>query len=96
MKLIDKDKVVAEIVKRWKEWLRGSSTEAKYKKEECDDILYLLYNIKEIDGITIEREVKVDAGGYPYIPQIELYDYEKDIPLAKAGDKVKLIIMKGG
>lgn len=40
----------------------------------------------------IEREVKVDAGGYPYIDVTELYDYDKDKPLAKEGDKVKLII----
>lgn len=38
--------------------------------------------------------VKEDAGGYPYIPIIELYDYEKDIPLAKVGDKVKVLIFK--
>ena len=39
-------------------------------------------------------EVKVDAGGYPYIPQMELYDYDKDIPLAKEGDKYKVILIK--
>ena len=39
-------------------------------------------------------EVKVDAGGYPYIPQIELYDYDKDMPLAKKGDKYKVILIK--
>lgn len=42
----------------------------------------------------IVREVKVDAGGYPYIPQMELYDYDKDVPLAKEGDKVKVIVTK--
>lgn len=41
----------------------------------------------------IDVEVKVDAGGYPYIPQIELYDYDKDIPLAKEGDKYKVILI---
>jgi hypothetical protein len=41
----------------------------------------------------IEREVKVDAGGYPYIDVTELYDYDKNRPLAKKGDKVKLIII---
>ena len=41
----------------------------------------------------IEREVKVDAGGYPYIDVTELYDYDKDKPLAKKGNKVKLIII---
>ena len=42
----------------------------------------------------IVREVKVDAGGYPYIDATELYDYDKDMPLAKEGDKVKVIIIK--
>lgn len=42
----------------------------------------------------MEREVKVDAGGYPYIDATELYDYDKDKPIAKKGDKVKLIIIK--
>ena len=41
-----------------------------------------------------EREVKVDVCGYPYIDFTELYDYDKDIPLAKEGDKVKLVIVK--
>ena len=42
----------------------------------------------------IEREVKVDAGGYPYIDATELYDYDNDKPLAKAGDKVKVVFIK--
>ena len=41
-----------------------------------------------------ECKVKVDAGGYPYIPQMELYDYDKDIPLAKEGDRYKVILIK--
>lgn len=42
----------------------------------------------------VDIEVKEDAGGYPYIDAtIELYDYDKDEPLAKKGDKVKLIIV---
>ena len=41
----------------------------------------------------VEREVKVDAGGYPYIDATELYDYDKEKPLAKQGDKVKVIIL---
>lgn len=44
-----------------------------------------------------ECEVKVDAGGYPYIDRcIELYDYDKDVPLAKAGDKYKVVLIKEG
>ena len=42
----------------------------------------------------IDVEVKVDASGYPDIPQIELYDYDKDEPLAKEGDRVKVIVIK--
>lgn len=42
----------------------------------------------------VDAVVKIDAGGYPYIPQMELYDYDKDIPLAKEGDKYKVIIIK--
>lgn len=43
----------------------------------------------------IDTEVKVDAGGYPYVDRtIELYDYDREIPLAKKGDKVKVIVIK--
>jgi hypothetical protein len=43
----------------------------------------------------VDAVVKIDAGGYPYVDRtIELYDYEQDIPLAKRGDKVKVIVIK--
>ena len=43
----------------------------------------------------IDTVVKVDAGGYPYVDRtIELYDYDEDIPLAKGGDKVKIVVIK--
>lgn len=42
----------------------------------------------------VDATVHIDAGGYPYIPQIELYDYDKDVPLAKEGDKYKVILIK--
>lgn len=53
MKLIEKSAVVAEIEKRKKEWQYGSSIEAKYKKEECDDILSFLgtLEVREIGNI---------------------------------------------
>lgn len=45
----------------------------------------------------IDVEVKVDDGGYPYIDRtIELYDYDKDAPLAKKGDRYKVILIKEG
>ena len=49
---------------------------------------------QEMMNSAIEREVKEDAGGYPYIDATELYDYDNDKPLAKAGDKVKVLIVK--
>ena len=41
-----------------------------------------------------EVTVHIDAGGYPYTPEIELYDYDKDVPLAKEGDKYKVVLIK--
>ena len=38
--------------------------------------------------------VHIDAGNYPYIPQLELYDYDNDVPLAKEGDKYKVVLIK--
>jgi hypothetical protein len=50
---------------------------------------------QQMTAKAIDVEVKVDAGGYPYIDKtIELYDYDKDIPLAKAGEKVKVLVIK--
>jgi hypothetical protein len=49
---------------------------------------------QEMMNSAIEREVKVDAGGYPYIDATELYDYSMDKPLAKAGDKIKVVFIK--
>ena len=45
-------------------------------------------------GESREVEVKEDAGGYPYIPCIELYDYDKEEPLFNPGDKVVVQIRK--
>lgn len=60
-----------------------------------DAIEYGKKNAEEqlMKGAT-EVTVHEDAGGYPYIPQIELYDYDKDIPLAKEGDRYKVILIK--
>ena len=52
---------------------------------------------KEMDEMmkgAVERIVKEDAGGYPYIDATELYDYTEDKPLAKAGNKVRIVIVK--
>ena len=57
-------------------------------------------------GMRLQREnmmkdatdvtVHIEAGNYPYIPQMELYDYDKDVPLAKEGDKYKVVLIKEG
>ena len=57
MKLIDKDKVVAEIEKRRRDWIYGSSIEAKYKREECDDILSLL-NTLEVKEANLDESAR--------------------------------------
>jgi len=73
------DEDIIDAVKRWGENVARHFVE--WQKEQM---------LKD----AVERVVKVDAGGYPYIDAMELYDYEKDKPLAKAGDKVKIIIVK--
>ena len=49
--LIDKDALVTEVEKRRKNWWYGSSIEAKYKREECDDILSFIdtLEVKEVE-----------------------------------------------
>ena len=51
MEYINKAAIVAEIERRRRDWHYGSSTEAKFKREECDDILSFLdtLEVKEVD-----------------------------------------------
>ena len=77
---------------------------AQWQRQKDEHLIWQLSSANYEKGIeegkkqmmkdAFEREVKVDAGGYPYIPQMELYDYDKDIPLAKEGDKYKVILIK--
>lgn len=70
---IDKSSLVEWIEKRKKDWKYGSSIEAKYKLEECDDILSFLNTIevkefwKPADGDLpeIDKEVIVLTQPYP-------------------------------
>ena len=78
------------------------SEELKKFAEEWDESLYrsdaviagAKWKEEQMMKKAIEREVKIDSGGYPYIDATELYDYENDKPLAKEGDKIKIIIIK--
>ena len=62
VQFIDKGTLVAWVKKHREEWQYGNSTEAKYKKEECDDILAFLdtLDVKEVD---INKEISrfIDA-----------------------------------
>ena len=51
---------------------------------------------KPVPISVIERTVTIDAGGYPRIDisSIELYNYQEDKPLAKEGDKIKIILIR--
>ena len=50
---IDKAKVLAEIKRRRRDWWFGSSTEAKFKREECDDILSFIDTLEVKDNGTV-------------------------------------------
>ena len=78
---IDKSALVAEIEKRRKEWWFGSSIEAKYKKEECDDILFFI-NTLEVKEVDLEKEIKEVQREYKTIEEYEGYPatiYSNDI-----------------
>lgn len=64
-----------------KESIEDFKAGAKWKEQQM---------MKDATDVTVH----VDAGGYPYIPQMELYDYDNDVPLAKEGDKYKVILIK--
>ena len=70
--------------------------EKEHRLPTFDDAIKYGMKLQEKQMIkdAYERKVKVDAGGYPYIPQMELYDYDKDVPLAKKGDRVKVVVVK--
>ena len=68
-------------------WARAN-IEASCVKSACLEMAEWL-----LEG-AFECTVHEDAGGYPYINQIELYDYDKDRPIAKKGDKIKVLIFR--
>ena len=77
---------------------------AKWQKDQDQSTIELAEDHAMLAGMEKMKEqmmkdatdvtVNVDAGGYPYIPQMELYDYDKDVPLAKEGDKYKVVLIK--
>lgn len=78
-------------------WQKEQDHDACYQCEKnYDNVFYKgeQHAIAQMKEDAIERTVKEDAGGYPYIDETELYDYEKDEPTAKKGDKIKVYIFK--
>lgn len=77
---------------------------AEWQKEQDQSTIELAEDHAMLAGMEKMKEqmmkdaadvtVHIDAGNYPYIPQIALYDYDKDIPLAREGDKYKVILIK--
>ena len=105
----DTDYTIAELTKQdykdcarhFANWQKQKDVEVLLNHAKCIDESYKK-GIKigkaemkqQLMAKAVDIEVKEDAGGYPYIPQMELYDYDKDIPLAKEGDEYKVILIK--
>ena len=94
MKLVNIEIIKDELERLIRNYRFYSSTEAKYRYEAYKELSEWLDELNITDVDAVEREVKEDAGGYPYIDATELYDYENDKPLAKAGDRVKVVFIK--
>ena len=94
MKLVNIEIIKDELERLIRNYRFYSSTDAKYRYEAYKELSEWLDGLNITDVDDIEREVKEDAGGYPYIDATELYDYDNDKPLAKAGDKVKVVFIK--
>lgn len=77
---------------------------ANWQKQKYESYIKSMYKVgintgkelmkQQLMAKAVDATVHIDAGGYPYIPQMELYDYDNDIPLAKEGDKYKVILIK--
>jgi hypothetical protein len=75
---ISKSALVAEIEKRRIDWSYGSSIEAKYKKEECDDILSFIdtFEVKEVD-LDAELEHYKEEQNIRYEEDINMFEFAK-------------------
>jgi len=91
---IDKSVLVSEIERRRKDWSYGSSIEAKYKREECDDILSFLNTLemKEADLELNSFDAIVCKIGSTYLKKMDKDAIVKALESYKDGDKVKVII----
>lgn len=106
---LPEEPVSEDLEKVSKEWLRPQldKSYAKYRETKMMELTHFdgyamleaiefgaKWKEEQIMAKAVGVEVKEDAGGYPYISSVELYDYDKDAPLANIGDKCKVIIIK--
>lgn len=85
------EKIVSDVDKAASEYISGDF----HERSRADFKAGAQWQYEAMMARAIETVVKVDAGGYPYVDRVvELYDYDKDIPLAKKGDRVKMLIFK--
>ena len=85
---------IADIARYFANWQKGQDQETIELAEDHAMFAGMEKMKEQLMAKAIDAEVKIDAGNYPYIPQMELYDYDKDIPLAKKGDRYKVILIK--
>ena len=97
--------VLDDYIKPWRELVKEAfKAGAKWQKSQDQSTIELAEDHAMLAGMekmkeemmmdAIDVTVHMDSGGYPYIPQIEFYDYDKDIPLTKEGDRYKVILIK--
>jgi hypothetical protein len=104
-----KEPVSEELEEASKEWLKPQldKSYAEYGETKMMELTHFdgyamldaiefgaKWKEKKMMKDAIDVTVHIDSGGYPYIPQIEFYDYDKDVPLTKEGDRYKVILIK--
>lgn len=80
---------------------------AKWQREQLRDLCYqcekngetIYYNgmkhaVEQMKKEALELTVYLDDDGYPCIPEIVLFDFDKNQPTAKEGDKIKVYIFR--
>ena len=87
--------IIMKAVKRGANWQKSKDAKLIINAKDDGYRLGLATMKQQMMAKAVDAVVKIDAGGYPYIDStIELYDYDKDIPLAKRGDKVKILVIR--
>jgi len=91
-------RIAVRVAKWQKQKDKSKVLTEKQSRKICNDAFELGKDAmkQQMMKDAVDATVHFDAGGYPYIPQMELYDYDKDESLAKEGDRVKVVVIKEG